>query len=142
MKNKTGWILHNKTKSREYHSWTNMKYRCYNVNNPSYAKYGGRGIKVCDRWLGRHGFVNFYKDMGDRPIYTSIDRIDNNGDYTPENCRWATREEQQNNTRRCRLIEYNGRTQNLTQWARELSINPNTLTKRLNKGWSIERALK
>lgn len=138
---KTGWVLHDMLKTREYNSWTNMKYRCYNQNNPSYKRYGGRGIKVCDRWLGRYGFVNFYADMGDRPSDTSLDRIDNDGDYTPENCRWATRAEQQNNHGRCRILEYHGERLNVTQWSRRLGINQNTLTKRVNNGWSVGEAL-
>lgn len=141
MTNKRGWVLHNKTKSREYNSWTNMKYRCYNQNNPSYDKYGGRGIKVCDRWLGRHGFVNFYKDMGVRPSNTTLDRIDNNGDYEPSNCRWADRKTQQNNHRRCREFTVNNITLNVTQWSELTGINKNTLTKRLNNGWTPERAV-
>lgn len=141
MTNKRGWVLHNKTKSREYNSWTNMKYRCYNPNNPSYDKYGGRGIKVCDRWLGRQGFVNFYKDMGTRPHNTTLDRINNNGDYEPNNCRWADRKTQQNNHRRCREFTVNNITLNVTQWSELTGINKNTLTKRLNKGWTPARAV-
>jgi hypothetical protein len=88
---------HSMSKSRECTSYRAMKKRCYNPNDPSYKDYGGRGIKVCDRWL--ISFDNFYNDMGSRPLYMTLDRINNDKDYTPENCKWSTKKEQQLNRR-------------------------------------------
>ena len=93
-------ITHNMSKTPEYKAWNNMKNRCNNPNNKDYKDYGGRGIKVCDHWL--ESFENFYSDMGDKPfpkILYSIDRVDNNGDYTPENCKRTTQKQQANNRR-------------------------------------------
>ena len=129
---------HGMTKTREYVAWYHMKRRCYNKNYKKYKNWGGRGITVCNRWLK---FENFYKDMGKRPARTSIDRIDNNGNYEPNNCRWATVKEQNNNRRSNRLLTFNRKTQNITQWTNELGINRSTLYSRLRYGWSVEKAL-
>ncbi|MCK4554919.1 hypothetical protein KAU19_08280 [Candidatus Parcubacteria bacterium] len=135
-------IKHRMSRTKTYKSWGSMKQRCLNKNAPNYKNWGGRGITICEEWLSDNGFQNFYKDMGNAPQGLSLDRIDNNLGYCKENCRWATREKQQNNTRCNRLLTLQGRTQTIPQWARELNINYNTLYNRIYKGWSVERALK
>jgi hypothetical protein len=92
-------LTHGLTKNKLYHTWYGMKKRCYNTNSINYKYYGGRGITICDRWLGVDGFKNFLEDMGQRPIGTSIDRINVNGNYELSNCRWATPKQQLNNRR-------------------------------------------
>lgn len=132
---------HKKSNSRIYRSWANMKARCSNKNNSRYYCYGANGIKVCDEWL--NDFQAFYEwSMSNG--YTdelTIDRIDVNGNYEPSNCRWTTVKEQNNNTRRNRLITYNGKTQTLSQWAEELGIKYKTLQNRIDKcHWTVEKA--
>ena len=113
--------------------------RCHNPNNKEYNNYGGRGIKVCKRW--RNSIKNFIEDMGERPDSQSIERIDNDGDYSPDNCKWATQSEQCRNNRNTRLITYKGKTQCLKDWSKELGIKYSTLSGRINQyGWSIENA--
>ena len=145
----------------EKKSYSHMLYRCYNKNSHNYSNYGGRGIKVCDRWLdkrpvkigeyvvrrkgciakrGRYinqGLLNFLNDMGNKPSpdYT-LDRIDNNGNYNPENCRWANKTTQARNRRSVINITYNGKTQTAIEWAKELHINRTTITERIRHyGW-------
>ena len=123
----------------EYNSWSGMKTRCLNKNNHAYKDYGGRGVMVCNEWLE---FENFYKDMGKRPKGLTLDRIDNDGNYCKENCRWATQKEQTRNTRRNRYIKFEDRNFSISQWAETLRIKPSTLWMRLYKyDWSIKRAL-
>jgi hypothetical protein len=112
--------------------------RCTNPNFKRYQDYGGRGIKVCDRWMD---FANFYADMGDAPPGMSIDRIDNDGDYTPENCRWATTKQQCNNKRNNRILTLNGVSLTATQWCERIGLSQQTLASRLRAGWPVERAL-
>lgn len=125
--------------STTYRSWTAIKTRCLNKNNPAYSSYGGRGIKVCDRWL--ESFENFLADMGEAPPEMSIDRIDNNGDYEPGNCRWATRKEQANNRRSSRMITYNGLTKTLAEWASFLGMKSSTLAQRINRWNDLDKAM-
>lgn len=115
-----------------------MRSRCERPNHRAYKYYGGRGIKVCDRW---RKFENFLADMGDKPKGKEIDRYpDKNGNYEPGNCRWATRAQQMDNTRRNRWYTLNGQTRTLTQWADCLGIEPHTLLKRIDR-WPLKRAL-
>lgn len=125
----------------EYFAWRGMIGRCYAPSSPSYSDYGERGIRVCDRWL--HSYPNFLQDMGRRPTSQhSLDHIDVNGDYAPNNCRWATRIEQANNTRRNHFLTFRGETKTLTEWARSIGIKRSSLGERLRRGgWTVERAL-
>jgi len=139
-----GAKTHGMTNSPEYTTLRKMKERCYSKNCPEYSYYGGRGIKICDRWLepNGQGMLNFYTDMGPRPSKEySIDRIDVNGDYTPENCRWTDIYTQANNKRSNNYLTFNGETKTLTTWANELGIEPKTLFTRIYDGWGIEKAL-
>lgn len=122
----------------EYRSWNKMKDRCLNPANEAYADYGGRGITICERWLK---FDNFLADMGSRPSGTTLERVNNKKGYMPSNCKWGTRLEQNNNSRWNTRITYRGRTQTIAQWARELSIPSNRISKRLGEGWSVEKTL-
>lgn len=125
-------------------TYWNMRSRCYNPNNNRYPRYGGRGIKVCARWLEekRRGFANFRKDMGDRPPGMTLDRINGNLDYSPDNCRWATQTQQQNNRCNNHIIEVGGEKLTLSQWCRRIGVRHNTMLMRINKyGWSLEKAV-
>lgn len=126
-----------------YGRWKGMRARCYQKNNHHYPRYGGRGITMCDRWIEPvMGYYNFIDDMGLPPFNgASIDRIDNDGNYSPENCRWATSAEQANNTSRNRLITANGRTQTLSKWAEETRIGHKTISGRLARGWTEDNAV-
>ena len=117
-----------------------MKKRCYLPSNCEYKRYGARGIKVCALWMD---FDNFYEDMGPKPEGRSLDRIDNDGDYTPENCRWATLHEQNRNKRNNRFITFNGKTQCLQDWAKELGIRADLMWYRLvARKMTMEKAIK
>lgn len=123
-----------------HHIYNSMKARCYNKNNSSYKNYGKRGIKVCDEWRNnRDIFVEWAINNGYQENLT-IDRIDVNGNYEPNNCKWSTKKEQNNNTRRNVYITYNNKTKTLAQWAEEIGITGSALRARLNK-MSIEQAL-
>jgi hypothetical protein len=131
---------HDKSKSLVYKVWGSMKQRCQNSRDKNYPSYGGRGITVCERW---QKFENFYVDMGSPPFEgASLDRIDNSKNYALENCRWATRSQQMNNTRGNAWLTYDGKTQTLSTWAAELSLAPSSLCARLGKlGWSVSKSL-
>lgn len=122
-----------------YGVWNSMKNRCSNPNVASFKSYGARGIKVCERW---QKFENFYADMGDRPSSNhSIERRDNDGDYSPENCYWADKATQSSNKRNNRFIEANGETLHLAEWARRLGCNPAAILARLATGMSEVEAV-
>ncbi len=124
--------------TREYNAWVAMRSRCENPKNERYHRYGGRGIRVCDPW--RKSFETFLSDMGSCPPGMSIDRKDNDGDYEPENCRWATELEQANSRSNNRRIEYMGQVRTLAEWSRELKMEYGRLQSRLDRGWSVEMA--
>lgn len=134
-----GNTKHGLRRTLEYGIWANIKSRCTNPNDQAFEYYGGRGIKICDRWLR---FENFLEDMGKRPSSKStLDRKDNNGDYEKSNCRWITMKEQCNNRRSNRILSFNGKSQNISQWAKELNIQAALISLRLGRGWSVEEAL-
>lgn len=128
----------NKQKPKLYQRWSTMKKRCQNPNDENYHRYGGRGIKVCERW---ESFENFVADMGQPPAGMSLDRIDNDGDYCKENCRWVSLIDQANNTRTNRFVSAFGKRLTVSQWARELGSSPFVIFERLKRGWPIERAV-
>lgn len=132
-------VTHGKSNLPEHNVWKTLRQRCSNKSNPSYKNYGGRGIKVCARWDS--SFENFMIDMGPRPSPRhTIERRDNNGPYSPDNCRWATRAEQNNNTRWNRILVINGERMTLSQAARRAGITPSGMRYRL-RAWHSDRDL-
>ena len=134
-------LTHGHTKggdtSPTYRSWRAMLKRCNDSKNNRYQMYGGRGIRVCSRW---HVFENFLADMGERPKGRTLDRIDPNGHYSPENCRWATIAEQVSNKRNSRVFEYNGERLTYAEWGRRLG-SQNIVYRRVRDGWSEKDAV-
>ena len=132
---------HGMCRTRLYHIWNSMKQRCSNPHAISYKYYGAKGVSVCDEWFDEFkpfhdwAVANGYKDT------LTLDRVDSNGNYCPENCRWATNKEQQNNTAYNRLYTYQGITLNVTQWAEKTGVPRNMIYKRLYRGWDIGKAL-
>jgi hypothetical protein len=129
--------IHGEKRTPTWNSWNSMHQRCRQKSHKSYADYGGRGIAVCERWSE---YVNFREDMGHRPPGTQLDRVDNSRGYSPDNCRWATCKQNNNNRRSSRLIEWRGETHTLTEWTEILGIDRMTVGKRLSSGWDIDRA--
>ena len=124
----------------EYNSWDSMIQRCTNPNNDHFADYGGRGIRICQAW--HENFMVFYEDLGSRPgPEYSLERIDNDGNYEPGNCRWATQKQQCRNTRTNRNLTHNGKTLCVAAWAEQLGMSRFTLYNRLRSGWSVKKAL-
>lgn len=129
---------HGKSRTKEHNIWKSMRMRCLNPKDSSYSGYGGRGIKVCKRWLK---FENFYEDMGNNPPGTSLDRKNNNKGYSKSNCRWATIFEQNNNRRSSIFIEYKGERMTIAQWSNKLKINYHKLRYWIKKGNKLEQLI-
>lgn len=130
---------HGDTSSAEFRSWQGMKQRCYNQNHHKYHYYGAKGIRVCDRWLQ---FENFLEDMGRKPSSKhSIDRIDNDGDYEPDNCRWADYKTQNTNRSITAFLTHNGITLSKSAWARKKGMSKGCLDRRLRQGMTVAEAL-
>lgn len=131
-------MTHNMTRTTSYNIWSSMKSRCYNQKNHKYKNYGARGIIVCESW--RISFENFLSDMGQRPTKNhSIERINNNGPYSKENCRWATLREQHFNKTKTVLISYNGNQYTTEDIAKLTNSNAQNIGLRIRRGWPIEK---
>lgn len=138
---------HGQSKTRFYHIWESMYGRCINKNDHVYKYYGGRGIKIYDRWLKFENFrddmyksyLEHVKEFGEKE--TTIDRKDCDGNYESKNCRWATWKEQLNNTRRNKFLTYNGVTKTYTEWTKKLGFSVSLISKRVKKGWVAEKIL-
>jgi hypothetical protein len=130
-----------RAKTKLYKLWSQMKGRCHTPTDAAYPGYGGRGIRVCDRW--RSSFASFVEDMGPRPAGTTLDRIDNDGNYEPANCRWATWRQQQRNKRNSRIVEAFGERKTLVEWSEDhrCQCSLGTLWHRLKSGRTPERAI-
>ena len=126
-------------KSPTYNIWCGIVARCTDPNARGFIKYGAKGITICQRW--RESFEAFYADMGERPRGLTVDRIDNARGYEPDNCRWATMREQQNNRTNNNRLTHAGRSLTMMEWSRETGIERATITRRLKLGWSIADAL-
>lgn len=135
-------LTHGMAHSPTYHTWECMIQRCGNEENPKFVNYGERGIRVCERW---HAFENFLADMGRRPIGKTLDRNDNDGNYEPGNCRWATPKQQARNRRSSRTIAAFGDTKTLVEWSEDsrcsVNVNGNLIRVRLGLGWNPEKAI-
>ena len=128
------------TRTVEYTCWRNMLTRCTNSNSQDFCNYGGRGITVYDRWL--HSLENFLADMGRKPTPKhTIDRINNDGNYEPGNCRWVTRSVNCRNKRSNTLLKHNGETLTIAGWSDLFGITPETIIKRIKRGWEVSRAI-
>lgn len=134
---------HGMTKTRIYHLYYSMRARCYNPEATSYKKYGEKGITVCSEWLGKDGFVNFYKWAMDNGYeeHLTLDRKDGTKGYSPDNCRWATYKEQANNTKATVFLTYNGETKPASEWAVITGLSQGCITQRKNRGWTDEECI-
>ena len=133
-------LKHGQSGTALYKRWAAMKDRCGNPNNLHYDRYGGRGVRVCERW--EDSFEAFCEDMGEPPSGAhTIERVDNDGDYAPGNCCWATRKVQQNNRHGNIIVTINGQTKTLMQWCNAVGKNYGTVQGRMKRGWDVEKAL-
>ncbi len=130
---------HGYARSKVYRAWVGMKSRCYDKNFCGFHNYGGRGIRVCDRWL--NDFSAFLEDMGEPSKRESLDRIDVNGNYEPKNCRWASQTTQSNNRRTNRAISAFGKTMTEAQWCKRLGLTRGTISHRIKAGWTVDDAV-
>jgi hypothetical protein len=128
---------HGMSRSTTWGSWTAMKGRCLRKKHHAYARYGGRGIKICERW---NNFENFLADMGERPLGTTLDRINADGNYEPKNCRWADWKTQGSSRRNVRFLTYKGKTKHILDWSMELGVSHALITGRLKRGLTVEQA--
>lgn len=128
-------IKHGKRNTRVYAVWGDMKNRCLNPRAQAYRDYGGRGITVCERWMS---FANFLADMGEPPAGMELDRKNNDGPYSPDNCQWASIAEQARNRRSSRILTFNGESKCASEWARQLGISTGTMYGRLELGWTMQ----
>ena len=132
-------LRHGQSHTKIHRTWCAIRHRCSNPNNHAWGRYGGRGIKVCARW---QVFENFLEDMGHPPKGATLDRINNDGPYSPENCRWATMKEQQNNRGNNRKSHYRGQAHTFSVWSKKLGIKRSTLSQRFyGLGWSATKTL-
>jgi len=129
---------HGMSRTPIYHTWVDMKQRVFNKKDKRHSRYGGRGITIEKEWMH---FENFYRDMGKKPKKLSLDRINNDGNYCKENCRWANKWVQAGNRSTTKYLTYNGVTQFISEWSRKLGISPSTISIRLKNGWTIEEIL-
>lgn len=133
---RTGKYKHGMYGKPIYKIWISMIQRCRNINSNVYYRYGGRRIKICERWKQ---FKNFYKDMGDRPKGKSLDRLDNNDGYKPSNCAWRSSREQASNKRNNHFVTYKGEKRTLAQWGDKIGAHPFSIYQRLKRNWSLDR---
>lgn len=136
---RVGGLKHGLSFTKTHRAWSSMIQRCTNPKLKSWPRYGGRGIKVCPRW--RASFQAFLDDMGKAPVGMMLERKNNNGNYQPGNCKWATAKEQQNNRSSNHKVEFQGVIRNLSQWAKEAGMSHETLLDRLKRGWTMEEAI-
>ena len=132
---------HGETNTRLFKIWNGMVNRCTNKNNQSYKNYGGRGIQICQEWLDKYENFRDWALAHEYSEKLSIDRIDNNGSYSPENCRWVTQKEQANNTRCNHIISFNGESHTVAEWSKIINFPRWTIINRIKYGWSIEKIL-